>query len=256
MPQPSPPTELKALFLDMDETLCDTTGANRKALQDMAQLASQLLGKHFDALAFANGYLQGIYRNLPTDYQRDLLPLAEQSELHFRHALIQRLITDAGIALNAEQSLAFAQQLQDCFDSARTKYFDFFPGILTWLTRMREQLKLVVITNGPEFSQVTKIERVNMATHVDHVLIGGLEPAEKPHKSIFDKALRLANCQPEQVIHIGDSLATDILGARNSNIASVWVQHEQQPDRSIQANWTVAHPSDIPSLIDDLLTHT
>jgi len=113
---------------------------------------------------------------------------------------------------------------------------------------------LVVITNGPEFSQVPKVEAVNMADYVDHIIIGGQEPEQKPFSSIFEKALKLAGCEAHEAIHVGDSLAADIVGAHNSGITSVWIQHQQPLDAELGINphHTVLHPCEIPALILDL----
>ena len=104
------------------------------------------------------------------------------------------------------------------------------PLFLRLLAEARKLFTLVVITNGPEFSQVPKVERVNLAEHVDHIIIGGQEPEEKPAPSIFYKALKLANCEAHEAVHVGDSLATGISGAHNSGITSVWIQHQQPLD--------------------------
>jgi len=95
---------------------------------------------------------------------------------------------------------------------------------------------------------------VKLAEHVDHIIIGGQEPEEKPAVSIFEKALKLANCQAHEAIHVGDSLASDIVGAHNSGITSVWVQHQQPLDAELGINphHTVMHPSEIPALIEQL----
>ncbi|MEH6652034.1 MAG: hypothetical protein V7707_18585 [Motiliproteus sp.] len=53
--------------------------------------------------------------------------------------------------------------------------------------------RFILNTNGPEFSQIPKLEAVSLAEHVDHFIIGGQEPEQKPARSIFDKALTLAN---------------------------------------------------------------
>ena len=90
--------------------------------------------------------------------------------------------------------------------------------------------------------------------HVDHIIIGGQEPEQKPARSIFDKALQLANCAAHEAIHVGDSLATDIAGAQNSGITSVWIQHQQPLDAELGINpeHKLLHPSEIPQLIRDL----
>jgi len=242
--------QLKAIFLDMDETLCDTTGANNQALERLAQMAAELFPEAFDSQAFAKAYLAGIYRELSEAQKADLLPITHEE--NFRHRLIQWILQDMDISEAQGNTLANAQALQSCFDDARTECFDFFEGIGDWLTKMREHYQLVVITNGPEFSQVTKLERVNMANFVDHIIIGGQEPAQKPAKSIFDKALKLCNLQPDEVIHVGDSLSADIQGAINAGIQNVWIQHHQDADPNIQADWVINHPFELEALIENI----
>ena len=93
-----------------------------------------------------------------------------------------------------------------------------------------------------------------LAEHVDHIIIGGEEPEQKPAVSIFEKALRLAGCEAHEAIHVGDSLASDIAGAHNSGITSVWVQHQQPLDAElgIDPHHSVMHPDEIPELIRGL----
>ena len=45
--------------------------------------------------------------------------------------------------------------------------------------------------------------------------------AYKPHREIFDEALRISGCTPGEVIHIGDSYDTDVAGARGAGIMPV-----------------------------------
>jgi HAD superfamily hydrolase (TIGR01509 family) len=242
---------LKALFLDMDETLCDTTAANRRAQQLLGDKVNALY-QGADGQVFASAYVTGIYREW-TDAQRQrYMPIIEQqSEGAFRVQLIRDLLADQGIEDISESD---AQLLQDKFDSDRLDGFDFYPGVMDFLTEARKLFTLVVITNGPEFSQVPKVEAVNLADHVDHIIIGGQEPEQKPAVSIFEKALKLANCEPHEAIHIGDSLKADVAGALNSGITAVWIQHQQPLDAELGINpdHTVMRPEEIPELIRNL----
>jgi N-acylneuraminate-9-phosphatase len=243
---------LKALFLDLDETLCDTLGANERAKQLMAKDIEAQYGKNLNGQAFAEQYIAGIYREW-SDYQRErYMPIIEQqSEEIFRFQLIRDLLAERAVENISDEN---AKALQDKFDRDRLKAFDFYPGILAFLAEARKLFTLVVITNGPEFSQLPKVARVNLAEHVDHIIIGGQEPEQKPARSIFTKALKLANCQAHEVIHVGDSLAADIAGANNSGITSVWIQHQQPLDAELGINphHTLLHPSEIPALIHQL----
>ena len=56
--------------------------------------------------------------------------------------------------------------------------------------------------------------------------------AYKPHREIFDEALRVSKCAPGEVVHIGDSYDTDVVGACSAGIRPVLLLrgHAQQHD--------------------------
>jgi N-acylneuraminate-9-phosphatase len=243
---------LKALFFDMDETLCDTTGANERAKKLMGQALEEQYGAELGGWAIADAYVTGIYRRWGDAQRARYQPIIEnQGEGAFRLQLILDLLAEQGVH---DVGAAAAQSLQDKFDSDRLDAFDFYPGIEAFLAEARKLFTLVVITNGPEFSQVPKVTAINLAEHVDHIIIGGQEAEQKPARSIFEKALKLANCKAHEAIHVGDSLPADIAGAIDSGITSIWIQHQQPLDAELGINphHTVLHPSEIPALIREL----
>ncbi|EGR0064858.1 HAD family hydrolase [Vibrio parahaemolyticus] len=208
---------LKAIFFDMDETLCATSQADKAAGQKFAAWIQQTYPQVSDPQAFLQRYLQGVYKKLNAEFPQLVALLPDENA--FRCGLIQTILAEDGIHIDAEQ----AQQAQHYFDSARIGAFTFFPGVKEMLTDLRKHYKLVVITNGPIFSQHPKLKATQMDEWVDHIIVGGEEPEEKPAASIFQKALNLVDIKPEEALHIGDSLAADIAGANNMGILSVWV---------------------------------
>ncbi|EGR1576852.1 HAD family hydrolase [Vibrio parahaemolyticus] len=208
---------LKAIFFDMDETLCGTSQADKAAGQKFAAWIQQTYPQVSDPQAFLQRYLQGVYKKLNAEFPQLVALLPDENA--FRCGLIQTILAEDGIHIDAEQ----AQQAQHYFDSARMGAFTFFPGVKEMLMDLRKHYKLVVITNGPIFSQHPKLKATQMDEWVDHIIVGGEEPEEKPAASIFQKALNLVDIKPEEALHIGDSLAADIAGANNMGILSVWV---------------------------------
>ncbi|MCR9832001.1 HAD family hydrolase [Vibrio parahaemolyticus] len=208
---------LKAIFFDMDETLCGTSQADKAAGQKFAAWIQQTYPQVSDPQAFLQRYLQGVYKKINAEFPQLVALLPDENA--FRCGLIQTILAEDGIHIDAEQ----AQQAQHYFDSARMGAFTFFPGVKEMLTDLRKHYKLVVITNGPIFSQHPKLKATQMNEWVDHIIVGGEEPEEKPAASIFQKALNLVDVKPEEALHIGDSLAADIVGANNMGILSVWV---------------------------------
>ncbi|CAH0991751.1 Phosphoglycolate phosphatase [Sinobacterium norvegicum] len=234
----------KALLLDLDETLCDTTGANNLALQAMAERAAAL-HTGIDGEVFSRQYLTGIYRDFTPEQAAYFLPINDEGA--FRLLLIETIL--AGLGVDAPYH---AETLQQCFDDTRNQCFGFFDGVADKLQQWRQHYQLVVITNGPEFSQLAKVAAVQLHDYVDHIIIGGQEPEQKPAASIFSKALTLANCLPSEAIHIGDSLTADIAGANNSGIRSLWISHGNQRTGDVVPTDTVATPQQFMAFIDGL----
>jgi len=198
----------------MDDTLCDTQGANKKAVE---WLLNELRSHgDFDHETFVTQYLAAIYREL--DDKLKLLTDTIADESDYRHFVFDYFLREYGIEPQDE-----LMKLVRLFDAKRIEFFDFYPGVKELLCELRNKYKIVLITNGPEYSQVPKVDQVKMTDYCDFVIIGGQEPEQKPAKSIFSKALTLSGCNASEVIHAGDSLNSDIRGARNSGIKSFWI---------------------------------
>ncbi|HIR93205.1 MAG TPA: HAD family hydrolase [Candidatus Egerieimonas intestinavium] len=60
------------------------------------------------------------------------------------------------------------------------------------------------------------------------IISGDMVRAYKPHRELFDRALQVSGCRADQVIHVGDSYASDVQGARAAGIRPVLVDRSGQ----------------------------
>lgn len=77
------------------------------------------------------------------------------------------------------------------------------------------------------------VSNIDRADILQAVAFHGLEPAGictsedaksyKPRKELFEYTLNTAGLKADEVIHIGDSLSSDIIGAESVGIKAVWV---------------------------------
>lgn len=51
----------------------------------------------------------------------------------------------------------------------------------------------------------------------------------KPHGSMFEKALSGLDVKPSEAVHVGDTFATDIVGAKAAGMKAVWLNAQGQP---------------------------
>jgi 2-haloalkanoic acid dehalogenase type II len=68
----------------------------------------------------------------------------------------------------------------------------------------------------------------------------------KPRSEMFEYALKVSNLSPEEVIHVGDSLSSDVTGAKNVGIKSVWVnRNNKKLNGNVQPDFTITTLTDI-----------
>ena len=73
---------------------------------------------------------------------------------------------------------------------------------------------------------------------------------EKPDPLIFEVVLKEANCTKEQLIHIGDSLETDIAGANNAGIRCIWINREQKENTTnLRIDYEISSISELLNIL-------
>ncbi len=147
----------------------------------------------------------------------------------------------------------FFRSLEAAF-AERTAWW-VFEEVPETLQAMRDAgLRLAVISNwgwsGPEL-----LHTLDLAGYFEAVIISDRVGYLKPSAGIFQHALRVLDVPSGSAIHVGDSVAADVLGARAAGIRPVLIQRTaQDADRTSDAPET-AGPPDVPRISDlaDLL---
>ena len=75
--------------------------------------------------------------------------------------------------------------------------------------------------------------------------------SEKPHAPIFREALRRANAEPRDVVHVGDQLESDVEGARRVGITPVLLDRDGNHPGVTHCHRIEALP-ELPELIKSL----
>lgn len=67
----------------------------------------------------------------------------------------------------------------------------------------------------------------------------------KPRPEMFLAALELLGCGANEVLHIGDSLTSDVSGAQPLGIDTAWINRTNKPPRQIQPTYSVTNLRDL-----------
>lgn len=95
-------------------------------------------------------------------------------------------------------------------------------ALLSWL-RARG-VRVALVTNGRVRTQRAKIRSAGLEPCVDDVWISQDVGAPKPHRWIFERALRAAACEADRALFVGDDPVADIAGASRRGMRTCWVR--------------------------------
>ena len=134
-----------------------------------------------------------------------------------------QLLTALGI--DAEQAASSAATAFTAF-MARRNDVVLFSDAIEVLNQLCETYRLVAITNGN--ANVFKTELgvfFELAIRADEVGIA------KPDRGIFDLTWERLGCAATEVVHVGDSVESDVQGALNAGVTPVWYNPNGEPNR-------------------------
>ncbi len=104
--------------------------------------------------------------------------------------------------------------------------FSVFDDVWPALEELRERrVRLVVVSNW-DVSLNGVLERLGLAPRLDGIVTSARAGTRKPASAIFALALGLAGSGPARALHVGDSVAEDIEGARAAGIEPVLVRRD------------------------------
>ncbi|MBI1768941.1 MAG: noncanonical pyrimidine nucleotidase, YjjG family [Bacteroidetes bacterium] len=210
----------KCLLFDLDHTLWDYETNSREALSEL-YLDFGLNKKGIEEEKFLETFYV-INNELWDQYDRGLLHRDV-----IRHERFHRILLALGVN-DYDMSIRLSHE----YIAESPKKKNLIEGCKQALDYLHPKYPMVIVTNGFDEIQSTKL----MSSGIDHyfksIVTSARAGHKKPAREIFEFALRESNVAPTQAIMIGDNLLTDIAGAENANIDTVFfnpneIQHSK-----------------------------
>jgi FMN phosphatase YigB (HAD superfamily) len=104
-----------------------------------------------------------------------------------------------------------------------------YPDVLPLLRALAGRVAIGVLANQ-EAAVVDALTRDGVAPFVDVWGVSALVGYEKPSPGLFRWCLAQAGCAPEQAVHVGNRLDTDVRPAAALGLGTVWVLRGEAPD--------------------------
>ena len=178
-------------------------------LEEIQQVACRKMGLSVSREAIRRGYAKADILFNRANEEEPLSQRSPERRTEFFSEYEQVILDTAGVPVTT----GLARQIW-ALAIAVPKEFTPFEDTAPALESLRERgYRLGVITNlradlGP------LIRRAGLEGSIDFSVTSIQAGIEKPHPPIFREALRRAGASPEEVLHIGDQVRSDVAGAR------------------------------------------
>ena len=197
-------------LFDLDQTLLDFHASERKALGIVLQ---------------ANGlsFSEEIYQAFKA-YNKSLWLKLEKGEIS-RTELFTMRFEDVFRRYGGDTERLDPLEVNNDFIRTMSVNGVLMDGALEFVKQLRNGIagsRIYIITNGATVNAKGRLASTGLDQYIDGLFVSEDMKAAKPAKEYFGICLKEIGEPKESCIVIGDSLSSDMLGAKNASLNSVW----------------------------------
>lgn len=114
-------------------------------------------------------------------------------------------------------------------------------GARTLLEKLHGDVKMAIITNGIKETQQNRFRKAGLNKYFEEVIISEEAGIAKPDKGFFDYTMdKIDFHNKKELLIIGDSLSSDILGGKLSGIDTCWFNPKGKENKTdIKASFVI-----------------
>ncbi|MBN2732481.1 MAG: HAD-IA family hydrolase [Balneolaceae bacterium] len=226
----------KFIYFDLDDTLLNHKQAERNALLDIHH--------HFDLFSNSSAdRLVDIYQKVNSN-QWSLYSQAKVSRKELQRNRFERTLQELGLD-------------DSCYAEIGAQYMKFYRNHWQWIDgaegvfqQLRDNYEVGILTNGFAETQKLKFERFDLYNQAKHLVISEEVGVMKPHPKVFEHATDITDYQPGEILYIGDSYHSDVIGGRDFGWNVAWFTANGDEDQKKKANFRFKHFDDLLKYIE------
>ena len=205
---------MKALLVDLDDTLLDYTGDVDLSWREACVAVAVPAGLDLEIMVSAIARARRLFWSDPERHRIERTNMVGA----------WRKIVSHGLTAVGAPDERLAAEIVDDFASRRWKRMGLFPEVPETLERLRRRgVPLALVTNGDRGQQRRKIEQFDLERFFDVILIEGEFGAGKPDDRVYRHVLETLGISAPEAWMVGDNLEWDVAGPQRLGMRGVWV---------------------------------
>ena len=210
-------------LFDLDQTLLDFHASERKALE---------------SVILSNGlrFTEECYEHFKE--KNNSLWLELEKGTISRTELFTKRFTDLFEFCGGDHSNLDPLEVNNDFIYTMSQNGVLMDGALEFVKKLKACMKdarCYVISNGATINAEGRIRSTGLDQYLEKIYVSEWMGVNKPSREFFDIVLEGVAEPKETCIVIGDSLTSDMRGAQNASLASVWFTPEGKPEANIES---------------------
>lgn len=210
--------KIKAVLLDLDDTLSNTKALYEGALQECHKAFNLHTGMSISYEEFLK-----LYERAKVDTQ---ITAPYDSSKYNRALYFQNLVEGLKLVTDYQLVHKLYHAYYD-YVYANMKPFPEATKFLEWLKESGR--KVIVVSNGNAHVRLEKIHAMGISSYIDHMVTSEEVGVAKPAPQMYLLGLNKSNLLPHEVIMIGNRANSDIYGANKLGIITVRTDQSHRP---------------------------
>ncbi|MDG2448038.1 MAG: YjjG family noncanonical pyrimidine nucleotidase [Saprospiraceae bacterium] len=222
------------MLFDLDNTLLDFSESSKKAFRSLFKEKG---------LSYSEE-IYGLYKNINAKVWAQF-EAGQITATEIRETRFSILFKELGLThLNGEESNRI--YLDYIVQNSNTYY-----GVTQLLSSLKPKYKLSIVTNGLKEVQRPRLKRVGIDHFFDSIIVSDEIGVAKPHEGFFEHAYQSIQNPPrkDQMMIIGDSLKSDILGGHKFGINTCLISTKEEKEDFIIPTYQISKVTDLPFIL-------
>ena len=258
---------LKAIFFDLDDTLlwdaksiseafgatCRYAATQVKVdadeLESSVRASARELYASYDTYEFTQmigiNPFEGLWGDFFDEHDENFTKLSRIAP-GYREEAWKNGLEREGVRVEG-----LGEELAERFREERKKHPFVYDETFDVLEKVKDSYELILLTNGSPHLQHTKLELTpELVPYFKEIIVSGAVGKGKPEPEMFEIALEKVGIAKEEAIMVGDNLNTDIKGANQCGIRTVWINHHQKKPELVTPTYEIDRLAGLIPLLD------